>query len=84
MVEQEGYAFYVKIIYKWLPEFFSNCSTIGHSVGLLRGMWRKWCSKRLDRSGVNKIQQYICFCSLLILYYISNSILVMIDFSLIL
>ena len=34
MVERERYAFYVTIVYERLPEFSSNCYTIGHSVAL--------------------------------------------------
>jgi len=34
MVEREGYAFFVPIVYERLPELFSNCYTIGHFVAL--------------------------------------------------
>lgn len=34
MVENEGYAFNVSVVCEKLPEFYTNCSTIGHSVKL--------------------------------------------------
>lgn len=34
MVECEGYAFYVPVVYERLPEFWSNWYTIGHFVAL--------------------------------------------------
>jgi hypothetical protein len=32
MVEREGYAFNVNVIYERLPEFCSHCKIIGHSI----------------------------------------------------
>ncbi|MCI10848.1 DEAD-box ATP-dependent RNA helicase [Trifolium medium] len=32
MVEREGYAFYVQVVYEKLPEYCNHCQTIGHSV----------------------------------------------------
>lgn len=32
LVEREGYAFFVDIEYERLPQFFSHCHSIGHSL----------------------------------------------------
>ena len=41
MVEREGYAFYVPVVYERLPEFCSICYTIGHFVALCNKLHSK-------------------------------------------
>ena len=36
MIEREGYEFFVSFTYENLPEFCSNCSSVGHSIGSCR------------------------------------------------
>ena len=36
MIEREGYGLFVSFSYEYFPEFGSNCSFVGHSVGSYR------------------------------------------------
>jgi len=38
MVEGEGYAFNVEVIYEWMPDFCSYCKSIGHGVNNFRSL----------------------------------------------
>ena len=35
MVDREGYAFPMEVVYEWLPEFCTHCKSISHSVNNL-------------------------------------------------
>lgn len=32
LVEREGFAFYVSVIYEKMPDFCTNCQSIGHGI----------------------------------------------------
>lgn len=51
MVEQEGYPFYVNIVYDRLSELCSRCFTIGHSVFLCNKLHPK--HKRISQENVS-------------------------------
>jgi len=42
VVEREGYAFTVEVVYEWLPDFCSHCQNIGHDVTACRCLIYGW------------------------------------------
>jgi hypothetical protein len=48
MVEREGFAFKLKVVYEWLPNYSSHCQIIGHDVTACRWLHPKQVVETID------------------------------------
>jgi len=53
MVEREGFAFSIEVVYEWLPDFWSHWKNIGHNVSICRWLYPQQ-SNKIDKERIDK------------------------------